>query len=278
MFYQIFKSLFIYKYACYYYQTFVGLDDILSHPQDVDVIIISSLHFGIDKNGKPNIYLNDNLPDDPIFDKLCNKLNSYIIKAMAIYFKMWWSWWCFHILFKDQDDTYYDPLLKLINQVVLISGLDLDIEETVSLLNIKLLISCLERHTDKSFTLTMAPLASSLSNDHPGLGSFSYKELFDSIEGKSISRFHVQAYDSFSFDTVKSIVDNGYPADKVVLGMTSGQFNADNFQTALDEIKKVVETYNNFGGVFDWEYLDAPPSKKRSIGWAKKMKSIGFSL
>ena len=57
--------------VCYYYQTFVGLDDIiLSHPQDVDVIIISSLHFGIDKNGKPNIYLNDNLPDDPIFDKL----------------------------------------------------------------------------------------------------------------------------------------------------------------------------------------------------------------
>ena len=88
------------------------------------------------------------------------------------------------------------------------------------MLNIKLLISCLERDTDKSFALTMALIfASSLSNDHPGLGSFSYKELFDSIEGKSISRFHVQAYDSFSFDTVKSIVDNGYPAEKVVLGM-----------------------------------------------------------
>ena len=60
--------------------------------------------------------------------------------------------------------------------------------------------------------------------------------------------------------------------------MMSGQFNADNFQTALDEIKKVVETYNNFGGVFDWEYLDAPPSKKDPSDWAKKMKSIGFSL
>lgn len=263
--------------VCYYYQTFVGLDDILSHPQDVDVIIISSLHFGKDKNGKPNIYLNDNLPDDPIFDKLWEQTQQLHYQGVAIYFMIGGAGGAFTELFNDYD-TYYDLLLKLINQKPWISGLDLDIEETVSLLNIKLLISCLERDTDKSFTLTMAPLASSLSNDHPGLGSFSYKELFDSIEGKSISRFHVQAYDSFSFDTVKSIVDNGYPADKVVLGMMSGQFNADNFQTALDEIKKVVETYNNFGGVFDWEYLDAPPSEKDPSEWAKKMKSIGFSL
>ena len=34
----------------YYYQTFVGLKNILSHPQDTNVIIISSIHFDNDTN------------------------------------------------------------------------------------------------------------------------------------------------------------------------------------------------------------------------------------
>ena len=52
----------------------------------LDVIIISSLHFGIDKNGKPNIYLNDNLPDDPIFDKLWEQTQKLHYQGVAIYF------------------------------------------------------------------------------------------------------------------------------------------------------------------------------------------------
>ena len=42
----------------YYYQTFVGLDKMLTHIQDIDVIIVSSIHFGKDKDGKKGIYLN----------------------------------------------------------------------------------------------------------------------------------------------------------------------------------------------------------------------------
>ena len=39
----------------YYYQTFVGLHDLMSHVQDIDVIIVSSIHFGKDKSDKKNI-------------------------------------------------------------------------------------------------------------------------------------------------------------------------------------------------------------------------------
>ena len=53
----------------YYYQSFVGLDDLLTHIEDVDVIIVSSIHFDNVK-GKKQIYLNDNLPDDHLFDEL----------------------------------------------------------------------------------------------------------------------------------------------------------------------------------------------------------------
>ena len=54
----------------YYYQTFIGLDKLLSHVEDVDSIIISSIHFDKNKQGKQNIYLNDNLPSDPKFDTM----------------------------------------------------------------------------------------------------------------------------------------------------------------------------------------------------------------
>ena len=37
--------------VCYYYQTFVGLDKIMSHSKDITNIIISSIHFDKDNNG-----------------------------------------------------------------------------------------------------------------------------------------------------------------------------------------------------------------------------------
>ena len=54
----------------YYYQTFVGLEK-LKNKGDTTNIIISSIHFG---NGK--IYLNDNEPDDPKFNKLWEEVET----------------------------------------------------------------------------------------------------------------------------------------------------------------------------------------------------------
>ena len=51
--------------VCYYYQTFVGLHQILKHVQDVSLLIVSSLHFD-----EGHIYLNDNKPTDSLFDPM----------------------------------------------------------------------------------------------------------------------------------------------------------------------------------------------------------------
>ena len=42
---------------------------------------------------------------------------------------------------------------------------------------------------------------------------------------------------------------------------------------ALDEIKKIKDKYPNFSGVFDWEYLNAPPDTKDPSQWAKLMRN-----
>ena len=57
----------------FYYQTFCGLDKLFSHVQDIDTIIVSSIHFGSFKN-EPYIHLNDNFPTSPVFDKVWEDL------------------------------------------------------------------------------------------------------------------------------------------------------------------------------------------------------------
>ena len=115
----------------------------------------------------------------------------------------------------------------------------------------------------------MAPVASSMSSDNPGMGGFSYKELYESAEGQMIDYFLCQCYDSFSVETYDSIIDNGYPENKIVMGMMSGQFKGDSFKKPVHDVKS---KYPMVCGFFDWEYLNAPPNKDDPSKWAKIIK------
>ena len=261
----------------YYYQSFVGLDDCLSHIQDIDVIIISSLHFDKDKpGGKEFIYLNDNKPSDSIFDDLWLQTETLANQGVTIMFMMGGAGGAYTNLFNDFE-TYYPQLVNLINTKSWIKGIDLDIEEMVSLKDAQMLINCLVRDFGKYFIITMAPISSTLSTDGSSMAGFNYKELYNSEEGKFIHWFNTQCYESFSFETYHSIITNGYPPEKIVMGMESGQFDGQTFPVAIHEVIKTQLRYPTMGGVFDWEYLNAPPNKKDPSQWAKLMKSINLN-
>ena len=106
------------------------------------------------------------------------------------------------------------------------------------------------------------------------MAGFNYKDLFLSNEGKAIHWFNTQCYDSFSLETYEHIINNGYPPEKVVIGMESWQFNNKTFNNALEEVKKIKNKYPTFAGVFDWEYINAPPNIHDSSQWAKQMKKV----
>ena len=83
--------------------------------------------------------------------------------------------------------------------------------------------------------------------------------------------FNGQFYGSFSFDSYHATIQNGYPEEKVVMGMESGQFDKDTFNKALEEVTKIKQKYPNFGGVFNWEYCNSPPDPMIQSEWASEM-------
>lgn len=255
----------------YYYQTFVGLDKIFTHIEDIDVINISSIHFGQDKEGKKSIFLNDNKPCDPIFNDLWFQSEKASNQGCNIMIMMGGAGLAYNELFSDFE-LYYSQLKQLINEKSWIKGIDLDIEEHTTIDNIKMLINRLVKDFP-DFIITMAPVSSTLQSDGSSMAGFSYKELYLSEEGKHIHWFNTQCYYSFTMDTYESIINNGYPPEKVVMGMESGQFNESNFNEALNEIKKIKDKYPDFSGVYDWEYLNAPPDKEDPSEWARLMKN-----
>ena len=175
-------------------------------------------------------------------------------------------------LFENFENNY--KLLKeLLDEKTWIQGIDLDIEESTNIKNIQMLIDKLIDDFGEDFIITMAPLSSTLQNDGSSIAGFNYKELYKSKQGKHINWFNVQCYDSFSEETFVSMIKNGYPSNKIVMGMESGQFDEKTFKNVINMLKNLQLKYRNIGGVFDWEYLDAPPSKTDPSLWCRLIKN-----
>ena len=256
----------------YYYQSICDLNQLLTHSQDIDVIIVSSIHFG-KSNNEPYIHLNDNKPQSHIFDNMWMQIQKLYYQGVTITLMIGGAGGAYQNLFNDFN-TFYPLLKDLLKKNKFISGIDIDIEEPVDINDVKKFINIINKDFGEDFIITMAPVANSLINDSPGLGNFSYKELYNSDEGLHINWFNTQCYGCFNFNTFDNIIKNNYPPEKICFGMISSDFNNNNFNNALEEIKKVKNKYYYFQGVFNWEYINSPPNINDPSQWCKNIKNI----
>lgn len=242
----------------YYYQTFCGLSDIFSSSYLPTHIHVSSIHFG------PHyIHLNNAPPDSDTFADVWRELQQASDMGIKIILMIGGAGGAYQEMFSDYE-FYYFLLKKTLLDYPFIEGVDLDIEEEVSLDDVKMLITDLKRDFGEDFIISMAPVQSSLENDSPGMGGFIYKDLYNK-EGSLIDYFNGQFYNDYSFNAYQRCIENGYPANKIVMGMIFDQHLDDN----LEEIKLIKKAYPDFGGVFNWEYFDAPPDPVHPNKWCE---------
>ncbi|KAJ2997400.1 hypothetical protein NUW58_g664 [Xylaria curta] len=256
-----------------YYQTGLGTDVthvpllplIQAEPAiSVTHLLIAALHI-IDDDG--GIHLNDHRPDDPVFDLMWTEaaqLQTAGVKVMCMVGGA--ARGSFQRL--DSDDAsferYYAPLHNLIGSHN-IQGLDIDVEENFSLKGVIRLIDRLKADFGSDFIITLAPVAAALTEGGGNLSGFSYFEL-DAQRGSSIAFYNAQFYfgwgNAGSARDYESILDDGFAANRVVMGLLSNPANGNGFVNLDSEaavLRELVTENANFGGVANWEYFNSLP-------------------
>jgi hypothetical protein len=147
-----------------YYQTLKNMEN-LDHTTH---IILSALHFG--NKPEPYIHLNDNHPDDKIFDSMWAQAQQYHDKGgVQIWVMLGGAGGAYQELFSSHDSykTYYGLLVDFLkSREDLIVGMDLDIEEPVLMSKVQQLVQDLTRDFP-NLQLSMAPCAGELTQGPP---------------------------------------------------------------------------------------------------------------
>jgi len=261
----------IYYYQTQYYQgKYVSLSKIwkqvnpTTHKPITTDVMVAAFHLGYDSNNKPYIHLNDNVPGDPMFKIMWQQVATLQKNGVSVRMMLGGAAQGSYANLFSHWSTFY-PILKGTLKHYKLDGIDMDIEEPVTLSNAQRLIDRLNKDFGKAFIMTMSPVAPDLSS-YVGVSGFHYKDLYNSPEGKRINWFNGQFYCGWgtlgSPLNYEAIINNGYPADKIVGGMIGNPANCSGFvpiNTVAKTVKELVAKYPSFGGVADWEYFNTLP-------------------
>ena len=256
---------------------FVSLLPLITEAPSVTHVILAAIHLN---EGPGNIHLNDDPPSHPKFAALWKEaliLQKVGIKVLGMLGGA--AAGTFARLDSLEFEAYYSPLKDMITTHSL-DGLDLDVEEHMSLSGIIQLIDRLKDDFGNDFLVTLAPVATAFTGG-PSLSGFDYPTL-EATRGDKIAWYNSQFYcgwgnieDINHYDT---IIESGWLPSKVVVGLVTNPANAsgwvsqDVLETVLTELKK---KYPDFGGVMGWEYFNSlPGGEGRPWEWGALMGSL----
>ncbi|KAI1824829.1 glycoside hydrolase superfamily [Xylaria intraflava] len=256
-----------------YYQTGLGTNTdhvsllpLIQSESTISVthVLVAALHL-IDDDG--GIHLNDNPPDDSIFDTMWSEAAQLQAAGVTIMCMLGGAGTGSYQRLDGDDtsfETYYAPLHDLIGSHN-IQGLDLDVEETFSLDGVIRLIDRLKADFGDDFIISLAPVASALTEGGGNLSGFSYFDL-EAQRGSSIDFYNAQFYNGWgnsgSASDYESILDDGFAANKVNMGVLSNPEEGSGYvdlDSQAPVVEELVAENTNFGGLADWEYFDSLP-------------------
>ncbi|GAB7338317.1 hypothetical protein MBLNU457_4628t1 [Dothideomycetes sp. NU457] len=253
---------------------------LITNQTGVTHVIIAAIHL----NDGARLTLNDDPPDAAKFQTLWSEvawLRASGIKVLGMlggaakgsFTKLDGS--------QDQFEEYYAPLSTLIRTQHL-DGLDLDVEEPMSLQGIIRLIDRLRTDFGPSFLITLAPVATALVPGQKHLSGFSYHAL-EAARGREIAWYNAQFYcgwgDASTVSHYAYIVGVcGWDTERVVLGLVTNPGNGAGYvaQANFDNVvREIRNRFPRFGGVMGWEYFNSlPGGEERPWEWAGAMARV----
>ncbi|KAK7609876.1 glycoside hydrolase superfamily [Phyllosticta paracitricarpa] len=262
----------------------ISLLPLLTNDTGVTHVIVAAIHLN---EGPGNITLNDDPPSANKFNQLWDEvrqLKAAGVKVMGMlggaakgsYWRLQGN--------EEQFEAYYAPLRDLIRRHSL-DGLDLDVEEEISLPTITRLLSRLRSDFGPSFITTLAPVATAMIPDlrqppilytptesaplqiphsHAHMSGFNHFAL-EAGHGHLVSWYHVQFYngwgDASNAHFYDAMVSSGWPASKIVVGVLTNHRNGGSGWADVGRLSGVVTALRSrglrFGGVMGWEYFNA---------------------
>lgn len=256
---------------------YVSMLPLLANKTGVTHVILAAIHINHDPE---NITLNDHRPDHPRFDPLWAEvplMKRGGVKVMGMLGGA--AQGSFRRLDGDQTqfERVYGPLLAMIRRYGL-DGLDLDVEEEMSLQGIIRLIDRLKADRGDSFVITLAPVAAALLGIG-NLSGFDYREL-ERARASKIEWYNTQFYNGWGpADDPRmyaAMVAQGWSPRRVVYGLLTNPGNGSQGYVPREKISPVlamlVQQFPTFGGVMGWEYFNAlPGARVKPWQWASEM-------
>ena len=271
-----------------YYQThhrngaFVSLLPLVTEGTDsvgVTHVIVAAFHL----NDPPgNINLNDDPPNAPLHDQVWEEvaiLQDVGVKILCMLGGA--AQGSFQRLDASdaQFESYYVPLREIICRYKF-DGIDLDVEEEMSLRGIIRLVDRLKADFGPAFLVTLAPVAFALQGrEH--LSGFDYEAL-EVMRGNSIAWYNTQFYNNWgrleTFIDYDAILQRGWRPEKIVVGVLTNPGNGHGY-VEYGQLQRTVSAlaqfYTGFGGVMGWEFYNSMPGDVwEPWQWAHGMERI----
>ncbi|KAK1830163.1 coagulation factor 5/8 type domain protein [Podospora conica] len=243
-------------------------------------LIVCSFHI----NRNSNLTLNDYPPWHPLFTVLWAETQLLRAAGVTVMGMIGGAApGSFDTYTLDGPDAVFESYyLQLRDAIALygLEGMDLDVEQYMSLAGISRLIRRLRADFGPDFVITLAPVASALWGGG-NLSGFSYFQLEMALGGE-IAFYNAQFYSGFGWlgSTVPydTAVSYGWHPSRLVAGQLTTPENGSGW-VAHENLNATVvalrEKYGQIGGVMGWEYFNGKPGgNEQPWQWAQVMTAI----
>jgi hypothetical protein len=242
----------------------------------VSDVIVAAFHLNNDRS----VHLNDDPPSSAKFTTMWSDLAQLQRQGVRVTAMIGGAAQGSFTNLQNQFDVYY-PLLKNVITTYHLDGVDLDVEESMSLTAIERLIAQLRTDFGPGFVITLAPVATAMTGGG-NLSGFNYEQLYRD-QGSQISWFNIQFYNGWgsiaSTAGYDAVVNRGLiPPQRLVAGALTNASNGGSGFVSVPALSSVVSSlaskYPDFGGVDGWEYFNSQPGGTAAPWqWAAAMSS-----